>query len=278
MHTNLTSPNNMFELLAEIELSSFLFAITCILLLLVFAFMVVFFITYNRNLEIQRKLKRMDDEHKQHIINSNLQTLELERQRFAEDLHDEIGASLSAIRLYVGSIDNQVNDDHIKDQLKEVKHTIDQSMVSTRRIAHNILPPGLEIMGLSKIVEDLVQQLHLTHKLKVDITTESQMPKLNYQKELILYRVLQELFNNTIKHAEAKKVNLQFSCKNGFYLITYSDDGKGFNMNDLQFSGIGLSNLNNRVNMIGGTYQVITAPSEGFYVEISVPLSATSAI
>jgi signal transduction histidine kinase len=240
--------------------------------------MVVFFITYNRNLEIQRKLKRMDDEHKQHIINSNLQTLELERQRFAEDLHDEIGASLSAIRLYVGSIDNQVNDDHIKDQLKEVKHTIDQSMVSTRRIAHNILPPGLEIMGLSKIVEDLVQQLHLTHKLKVDITTESQMPKLNYQKELILYRVLQELFNNTIKHAEAKKVNLQFSCKNGFYLITYSDDGKGFNMNDLQFSGIGLSNLNNRVNMIGGTYQVITAPSEGFYVEISVPLSATSAI
>jgi signal transduction histidine kinase len=60
--------------------------------------------------------------------------------------------------------------------------------------------------------------------------------------------------------------------------ITYSDDGKGFNMNDLQFSGIGLSNLNNRVNMIGGTYQVITAPSEGFYVEISVPLSATSAI
>jgi signal transduction histidine kinase len=278
MHTNLTSPNNMFELLAEIELSSFLFAITCILLLLVFAFMVVFFITYNRNLEIQRKLKRMDDEHKQHIINSNLQTLELERQRFAEDLHDEIGASLSAIRLYVGSIDNQVNDDHIKDQLKEVKHTIDQSMVSTRRIAHNIFPPGLEIMGLSKIVEDLVQQLHLTHKLKVDITTESQMPKLNYQKELILYRVLQELFNNTIKHAEAKKVNLQFSCKNGFYLITYSDDGKGFNMNDLQFSGIGLSNLNNRVNMIGGTYQVITAPSEGFYVEISVPLSATSAI
>ncbi|HCP93583.1 MAG TPA: hypothetical protein DIU05_06080 [Bacteroidetes bacterium] len=278
MHTNLTRPNNMFELLAEIELSSFLFAITCILLLLVFAFMVVFFITYNRNLEIQRKLKRMDDEHKQHMINSNLQTLELERQRFAEDLHDEIGASLSAIRLYVGSIDNQVNDDHIKDQLKEVKHTIDQSMVSTRRIAHNILPPGLEIMGLSKIVEDLVQQLHLTHKLKVDITTESQMPKLNYQKELILYRVLQELFNNTIKHAEAKKANLQFSCKNGFYLITYSDNGKGFNMNDLQFSGIGLSNLNNRVNMIGGTYQVITAPSEGFYVEISVPLSATSAI
>jgi signal transduction histidine kinase len=265
----------MFELLAEIELSSFLFAITCILLIMVFAFMVIFFITYERNMSIQRSMKKMGDDHQQHIITSNLKTLELERQRFAEDLHDEIGASLSAIKLYVGSIDTQLNDANIKEQLNEVKKTIDQSMASTRRIAHNILPPGLEIMGLSRLAEELIQQLNVAHTLKVIVSSDPNMPKLNYQRELILYRVLQELFNNTLKHAEATTVSISFASKNGCYQLSYADDGKGFDTDSHQFSGIGLSNLNNRVKLIGGQYRVETAVGSGFRAFISVPLEDT---
>lgn len=264
----------MFELLAEIEFSSFLFAITCILLIMVFAFMVIFFITYNRNLVIQRTMKKMDDEHKQLIINSNLQILETERQRFAEDLHDEIGASLSAIRLYIGNIDRQIQNDDLKEQLKEARKTIDRSMASTRRIAHNILPPGLEIMGLSRVVEDLVKQLHLATNLTITVEVEPNMPKLNYQKELFLYRVLQELFNNTIKHSKANKANVTFTSQDNYYLISYSDNGVGFDMQNPSYAGIGLSNLNNRVKMIGGSYQIRTSPGEGFLVTISVPLTA----
>lgn len=234
--------------------------------------MVIFFITYNRNLVIQRTMKKMDDEHKQHIINSNLQTLETERQRFAEDLHDEIGASLSAIRLYIGNIDRQIQNDDLKAQLKEARNTIDRSMASTRRIAHNILPPGLEIMGLSKVVEDLAEQLQLASNLNITIEAEPNMPKLNYQQELFLYRVLQELFNNTIKHSKANSAAVNFSTKNNRYIISYSDNGVGFDMQNQSYAGIGLSNLNNRVNMIGGTYRIKTAPSEGFAVTISVPL------
>ncbi|MES2781123.1 MAG: sensor histidine kinase [Bacteroidota bacterium] len=263
----------MFELLAGLELGSFLFAITCILLIMVFAFMVIFFVTYNRNMSIQRSMKKMSDEHQQHIIASNLITLETERQRFAEDLHDEIGASLSAIRLYVGSIDNQLQDKSIKEQLKEVKNTIDQSMASTRRIAHNILPPGLEIMGLSKVASDLVKQLNAANTLNVIINTTPDMPKLDYHRELILYRVLQELFNNTLKHAEASRVTISFEVTQGRYALTFEDDGRGFDQNGQQFSGIGLSNLTNRIKMIGGACMVETAPGQGFKTMISVPVS-----
>lgn len=262
----------MFELLAGIEISSFLFAITCILLIIVFAFMIIFFITYNRNMSIQRKMKKMSDEHQQHIMTSNLQTLETERQRFAEDLHDEIGAALSAIRLYVGSIDTQLEDEHIKAQLREVKHTIDLSMASTRRIAHNILPPGLEIMGLSGVVNDLVKQLNVAQTLAVKISVVPQMPKLDYQRELILYRVLQELFNNTLKHASAKEVCISFKVVNSTYELTYTDDGIGFDASGKQYVGIGLSNVTNRIKMIGGTCLFISAPAPGFEAVIRVPL------
>jgi two-component system NarL family sensor kinase len=80
------------------------------MLVVVFAFIIIFFITYNRNLSIQRAMKSMQEKHQEH----NLTTLENERQRFAQDLHDEIGASLSAIRLYVSDIYSGNNDDEVK--------------------------------------------------------------------------------------------------------------------------------------------------------------------
>jgi two-component system NarL family sensor kinase len=262
----------MFELLGRIELSSFLFVTTVILLVVVFAFIIIFFITYNRNLSIQRAMKSMQEKHQEH----NLTTLENERQRFAQDLHDEIGASLSAIRLYVSDIYSGNNDDEVKAKLQQVKQTIDQSMASTRRISHNILPPGLEHMGLSHVVRDLVHKFNISDSIHVTIEAQPNIPKLDYNRELILYRVLQELLNNTIKHAQASAINIVFSFTELNYCISYSDNGIGFGLDEVKEEGIGLKNVKSRVAMVGGYYEINTSAQNGFAVTVVVPIQEES--
>lgn len=257
----------------EVDVLFIVFWGTAAMVLLVGAVIFLFLVYHRRHLNAQREMHLKETKHQEQLMFSNLKTLEEERRRFAEDLHDEIGASLSAIRLYVGSIENQLEQETLKTQMQEVKATIDQSMASARRIAHNILPPGLEIMGLTHVINDMVKQLNGANSVETNIIVKSDVPKLQYQKELILYRVLQELFNNTLKHAKATQVNISFDIINGAYLLIYEDNGMGFDLNGQQHLGIGLSNLNNRVRLIGGKYQVNTAPGQGFKSEITVPLS-----
>jgi two-component system, NarL family, sensor kinase len=258
----------MLELLERIELSSFLFSTIIVLLVMVFAFILIFFITYNRNLSIQRAMKNMEQKHQEH----NLATLETERQRFAQDLHDEIGASLSAIRLYVSDIYTHYPNEEVKDKLQQVKKTIDQSMASTRRISHNILPPGLEHMGLSHVVKDLVDTFNLSESISVKVEAAENIPKLDYTRELILYRVLQELINNTIKHSRATKITIRFSHVANRYIIEFTDNGIGFNPFKLKEGGIGLKNVKSRVGMVGGEYTMETAIGKGFFIKMEVPL------
>jgi signal transduction histidine kinase len=213
----------MFELLGKIELSSFLFVTTVTLLVVVFAFIIIFFITYNRNLSIQRAMKSMQEKHQEH----NLTTLENERQRFAQDLHDEIGASLSAIRLYVSDIYSG---------------------------------------------NDLVQKFNISDSIHVNIEAQPNIPKLDYNRELILYRVLQELLNNTIKHAQASIINIVFSFTELNYCISYSDNGVGFDLDEVKEEGIGLKNVKSRVAMVGGYYEINTSAQNGFVITIVIPI------
>jgi signal transduction histidine kinase len=261
----------MFGILEKIELSSFLFVTIIILLMMVFTFIIIFFITYNRNLSIQKAMKNMEEKHQEH----NLTTLETERQRFAQDLHDEIGASLSAIRLYVSDIYSGQQNDDVKNKLLQVKHTIDQSMASARRISHNILPPGLEHMGLPYIISDLIKTLHVSDTILVDVDIPKQIVKLDYNRELILYRVLQELLNNTIKHAHASRIDIMFDYTDQHYIIHYADNGVGFDILENEGNGIGLKNVKSRVAMVKGTYRIHTEQGGGFAIEMEIPFAAT---
>lgn len=263
--------NQVTELLKQIELSSFLFVITCILLVMVFAFMVVFLIAYKRNMRIQKAMKELEDGHQQDIISSNLKVLEDERQRFARDLHDEIGAALAAIRLYVSSIDRNAYESELKSKLQEVKQTIDQSLASTRRIAYNLLPPTLEMMGLGPAIIELADSLK-NSSLSIHVDVQSGLPKLDYQRELVLYRIIQELLSNTLKHSQASEVTIELWHKATQYHIQYSDNGIGFDLNRNQYKGMGLTNLKSRLDIVGGELTIQTSPDAGFLAFMVLPV------
>jgi signal transduction histidine kinase len=231
------------------------------------------FITfYRRNLRAKKVLAELEKKHQQDIIYANIQTLEDERKRFAEDLHDDIGASLSAIRLHVSGLESGHGDAEVKDKLTELKSILDHSMASTRRISHNMLPPGLDMMGLAHVVQDFRSQIPASGGPAIAIDAAENLPRLPYNTELILYRILQELLNNTIKHANANHVTITVHATGDAYLVSYTDDGVGFDSVKMQYKGLGLANLKSRAAMINGELVYVTAPGNGINVRITVPL------
>lgn len=243
------------------------------MVMLIIAIVLLFVIYYRRNIRAQQEKHNLETAHQQQLIFSNLRTLEQERKRFAEDLHDEIGASLSAIRLYITSIDQQLMDADLKEQLLQVKKAIDQSMASARRISHDILPPGLEIMGLVTVVEDFVKPIAKAANIQIQVQQEGVSVKLHFERELVLFRVLQELLNNTLKHAEATFIQIVFTVSGDSYQIQYSDNGKGFDSTESHNRGLGISNITNRVKMVGGECTWRSASGEGFQIRIEVPIT-----
>jgi signal transduction histidine kinase len=242
------------------------------MLLLACASIFFFVIYHKRNIRAKEEMYEMETRHQQTLIHSNLQTLEDERKRFAEDLHDEIGASLSAIRLHVSRLEIEAAENALKTQLKEVKGIIDQSMASTRRISHNMLPPGLEMFGLMHIVEDLAKTVSQPD-LQVKADIQADLPRLPYNTELALYRILQELLNNTIKHAKASEVMITIAVDADRYILSYRDNGKGFDAASVRYAGLGLRNMESRTNMIQGSFHFDTSPGKGLFVEITIPLT-----
>ncbi len=231
----------------------------------------IFIKYYRRNLLAQQELFKVEQKFNEEVIINNIKTLEEERKRFAQDLHDEIGASLSAIRLYTNDLITKIEEPTLKDKATTVRDTIDESMASARRIAHNLIPPGLELMGLQIITEELATKISANSTLKIKVAF-SDTTRLPFNSELMLYRVIHELLNNTIKYANASLVEIEFSYIENTYSITYTDNGVGFELSDENIKkGIGLQNIRSRVKIAGGDAQFISEPGKGLRVSIQIP-------
>jgi len=142
---------------------------------------------------------------------------------------------------------------------------IDNALVQIRNISHNLFPPNLEHVGFIQACEDLC---HRIQKLKnIDVAFDYvESPHFSKQKELSLYRILQELTNNTLKHAEATKIELKFRNKGDRFELHYKDNGIGFDFDNKNKSmtGLGMKSIESRANSINGTIQINTQKGNGF--------------
>jgi signal transduction histidine kinase len=204
------------------------------------------------------------------ILKSNIEALETERKRVAEDLHDEIGGKLSALRLNLAQI-QRTDKDEAQTLINRNKEIIDTMITTVRRISHNMMPPALEIFGLANTVEELCAWVNTSSALYVNMEYGLHDIPLDQKKQLALYRIVQELFSNTIRHAQAGNIQLSFiPCGKELQLI-YKDDGKGFDPSQhIKQTGMGFRNIESRVKIIKGTVQY-PCKGKGFECVISFP-------
>ncbi|GAA4892111.1 hypothetical protein GCM10023311_15690 [Flaviramulus aquimarinus] len=184
-----------------------------------------------------------------------------ERKRISKELHDNIGSQLSYLKRFVSDAFNN----------EEVTKAIDTICNDVRNLSHEISPSDLKIVGFESAVEDLSQNISAQTTLNVNFNSYQFPESLDDEIATQLYRVVQEAFNNILKHAKAKQVDVQLMGHNCEITISIEDDGKGFNTSN-EIGGLGLKNMHSRIYQIGGTLSIDSQISKGTSVLITLPV------
>jgi len=212
-----------------------------------------------RNLALQRN-----------TMLAEISVMEKERTRIAADLHDELGPVLSVIKFQVDySRDSPMNE---KDQLVKASEQLDGCLVRLREIANDLMPGALLKKGLVTALQEFITKVELTGKLKVHFEHEQEV-QLGEDKAIHLYRVLQEVIHNTMRHSGASEMLIRLSSEDNCLLIHCRDSGKGFDTEAMnrEGRGIGLNSMKNRIEILGGTFLIESKPGKGTALLFSIP-------
>ncbi len=218
---------------------------------------------YNRNRLLRQKqlLQQTELQHQRQLLLTIFSSQEEERRRIGSDLHDSVGAALSSLRLTL---------DHMG--TAQAQQLIDRIITDVRNIAHNISPAILNLYGLSEAVEELADMINRGNELTVEIDNqaEAQLNALSHPVMLSFYRVLEELLNNTIRHAGATAVLIRFFMEDNTLVMTYTDNGKG--LTEGARKGMGLVNITNRLEVAGASWEFGKGQQQGFFIRVMLVL------
>lgn len=225
-------------------------------------------IFYNKRKQ-QAKLKQLQQEKENAILNSFILGEERERKRISHELHDSVAAMIGAAKMSLESIPHLPQDKRME-QLAKVERILERSHADIRHIAHNLLPTVLEKEGLIKATSHFISEINETKLVKISVTDKSSnTEELSPQLQLMLFRVIQELVNNIIKHSQAQNAEITFSNSLNGLQIEISDDGIGYNDTNTT-ENQGLYSITQRLKSIGGNFKIMKRKSGGTQAEVMV--------
>lgn len=192
-----------------------------------------------------------------------------ERSRIARDLHDGLGIQLSRIKLFV-----EAHQEQLPASIREpLNGFVDEACAETRLISNDLRPYALSTFGLIPALDDLVQKLNLVNETRLTFAHFGELPELSREASAMLYRVVQELLNNALKHAQAHAIGVQVVANDTSLLISVDDDGQGGHFADVPTKGNGIANIRSRIDYLGGQVLWQCTEQRGTSVMITVPLN-----
>lgn len=206
------------------------------------------------------------------MLSISIEAEERERKRMAEDLHDSLGPQLSIIKLYIDALKNPALDLEKKRYLIDSsEETIQEAIIQVKNIAYNLLPNLLIDFGLDMAIRSFCDKIMEVSAIEIDYTFIDYPSNLDRHVESMIFRVIKELLNNTLKHAEATKIDIQLCFDRELLVVDYRDNGVGFDINSVKTSERrGLTNINNRIDYISGRIDFESEPGTGMQVRIEV--------
>lgn len=197
---------------------------------------------------------------------------ETERKRIAAELHDGVGQMMSVARMNMSVFESdiQFKDERQKNSFENMLNLVDESCREIRNVSHQMMPLAIQKQGLKQALQSFTDKID-NQIIEIDLHTENLDERMDSDTESVLYRIIQECVNNTLKHANAKRLDISVIRDAEGISATIEDDGKGFDINNSK-EGIGLKNIITRVSYLKGTVEVDSSPGNGTLVAIHVPL------
>lgn len=214
--------------------------------------------------QFMRRLDELRRETEKRVLSAVIKTEEQERQRFAKELHDGLGPLLSVIKMLVSGLDVNSNTE-VNEKIKlNLKQAVDEAIVGVRDVAANISPHILNNFGLKDAVEAFIKRLRQAENFDIQLTSNLKSERFNYNVEVIMYRVICELINNTLRHAMATRIEIELQMDESTLYLEYVDNGIGFDVRtESRDNGMGLANMRYRLQSGNGDIEITSERGKG---------------
>lgn len=251
------------------------------LAMLIMAFCIISFVLYyqKRRFEEEKRISDIEKNYNRLLLDTALNSEETERRRIAQDLHDDIGTMLSLTKLSLNQLSKMVgnSDNEKEDQImKKSQSLVEETILHVRRITRDLVPTTLERFGLIEAIEEFIDKLEEDNNLLITFQANTEeIPRLGQKLELTLYRIMQELVNNAIKHASCSKIDIRLEVNDELIGLRVTDNGVGFDPEKIKennLAGLGLLGIESRLAIVNGTMQYDKPEKGGSSAFAQIPM------
>ena len=205
------------------------------------------------------------------LLSTVVRTEERSRSQFAKELYDGMGPLLSSAKMSLSAISTENMSERQKEILQNSRFVIDEAIRSVREISNNMSPQILMDFGLSQGINNFISRIQTLHDIDVSFETNLSDERFDNDIEVVMYRVVCELINNSFKHSECSAIEVVLILEDDILKLRYKDNGKGFNINPQTASkGMGLSNITSRINSLNGSLSIVSNSGEGMEATVQI--------
>ncbi|AWK02722.1 two-component sensor histidine kinase [Flavobacterium crocinum] len=243
------------------------------LFFIIVAVALIIFFYYSRKKIIQKELEKKDLvlQYQKEQLHAIIITQEEERKRIAQDLHDDISSKLNIVSLnsHLLTAPN-LTEAETTEITENIIALTTKALDNSRKIAHNLLPPVFEKFGLNAAIEELCEEFESSKSVKTHYKNEIDFDDNDIDRHLHVFRILQELMNNSLRHGKATEIWIAFTCKEGINICDYEDNGIGFDSkSDKNQKGLGMKNIDSRISFLEGTVKITSEINNGIIVNFT---------
>jgi signal transduction histidine kinase len=251
----------------------FLIIITVFILAMITFIVFILFYVQKKQKAFNEKLMEAKEKHLKDLYGTKLEVQEKINEDLSMELHDNVGQYISLARLGLGTLDLDKKDES-RNSLNEISQILEKSLADLRLVCRTMNSEVIKKGGLKKSIEMQVGYIQRLGKFNIDFQVNGEHVRLDEMKEMVLFRMVQEAFSNTIRHSAATDICISLCYSNSRLKLQIQDNGKGFNIDDqiLESNHLnGLYNLKHRANLIGADFQIDSKIGSGTSITVNTP-------
>ena len=204
------------------------------------------------------------------ILTAVLRAEEKTRSTFSKELHDGLGPLLSSAKISLSAIKREELDTERREIFDNTLYVVEEALRSLREISNNLSPHVLSDFGLARGIQNFIDRSQTLHNVKISYATNLRGERYDSDIEVIMYRVVCELITNSLKHSGCSEIRLSLTSGGDMLELQYTDNGRGFNPQSMMDCGMGVSNINSRVNSLNGEFEVTSTKGRGMRASVKV--------
>ena len=249
-----------------------IFIITGIVVFLVLSGLMVFILLFYQKKRFQHRqeILEMEKQYREELLQSQLETQEYSFNQISQELHDNIGQLLSSTKLLLGIATMELKE--VPDTLKTAEQTVGKAIVDLRSLSKSLSKEWLHQFNLVQNLEAEKERINAARNIEVQLISQYDKLPLEPDAQVMLFRVVQEALQNSIKHSFAKHIIIEIRNTDEHFELTIEDDGRGFDIESAKKESLGLRNMEHRTQLLGGTIEWKPGADRGTVIVIRIPV------